>query len=216
MKRLKKWLPVLCATLLLCCSSLNVNAATESYTFDIDGVSYTLDYSISELIDLFKEKATNVDTSSIDSSYKYITIRRYYEADYYDAIRVFLSDDVFYLNNDNDSLGSYGSSIYLTFECRDGSVTYLGYGQSVLSASKNLDGYSDIYVTNYDMYDSDGNLVFYNLLSQVRLPRIARQVPMTGVLNPILQMIPTAIACLVGYLGLRKALGILLNLLHRA
>lgn len=72
----------------------------------------------------------------------------------------------------------------------------------------------EVFYSNYDIYDWDGNLVFRSPLSPLR--KVAGKIQPLEVLKEILAMIPLLIPLLAGYLGLRKALRLLSTILKTA
>lgn len=92
---------------------------------------------------------------------------------------------------------------------------YSGEYSDSFNVSEFLSTNEDYYCieSNHDIYTSSG-LLFFQKPSV--LGPVAPELGMEKVLEPMMMILPVGLACLIGYLGLRKALGHLQGILHRA
>lgn len=76
------------------------------------------------------------------------------------------------------------------------------------------------YVSNHDVLDLNGNVVFPKAPQEeqveLTLLPVVEQVEMKGILQEILEILPIVMIVVVSYLALRKALSLLFQLLHQS
>lgn len=73
-----------------------------------------------------------------------------------------------------------------------------------------------IFYSTVDIYDTDGTIFFQAPLTLTPLAKIVEESNPKGILGEIIVILPLIIVVVVSFLGLRKALTLLLEVFHRA
>lgn len=103
-----------------------------------------------------------------------------------------------------------------SYKLEDGVFTYSGTLMADMGVSSS--GISQIIYSNTDLCDVNGEVVFQKApaVAQVVLAPIAQEAPLEGIVQEIVGILPIVLIILVGLIGLRKALALLSQTLHKA
>lgn len=198
---LTRVLPVLAAVVLMVGSCLTVCAEV------------TTNYTINDVLQAIKDSGKTVYTYSF--MYKY-------DSDYY----VITTTSECTLTNNISSVQIFTDGSYCCYRVTDVENKYISnisstpdyvyfYSSSsglIKMSYSNLQ--SNFIESNYDVFDSEGNVVFRGPVPP--LVRVAEAIAPETVQKEIISLIPLLIPCLVGYLALRKGLRFLSSILRAA
>lgn len=215
MKRYKK-VKILCASLLLLFTILfdatvTVNAQTNAVSNDS--------------IEAWVKTANKNHVLLRDySQYNYVFLSRYSD----DTVQVFYSGypfEIYYndsyqkyiLTTHASGIGSVSQYYCDKYEANNTTYTYPKQSVGYFDVNDNADDIkARIKYSNSDIVGLYGNGVFFYPPIQPILMPVTQKVEMDKTLTQVVGLIPLLILLVVGFLGLRKALRMLLAILHRA
>lgn len=207
-KLLKRIAPLLLALVMVLGSCLTVSAADNYDSSDTSAYSAIIDYCKDQDIDIYTYQTF---WTSSDGSKKYL----------------FLTDHMIYQYSGNFFF--YDTGNYKLFSYSSGSVSVVTSGARAAGMAIQIKGFYNrhllsnynIYVSNNGVY-SESNTIYSNADTSGFFPTpppLVAAVQGAGpeeALKEVILLIPLSILFLVGCLGLRKALRLLLTLLRRA
>lgn len=187
----------LALTLLLPCFGGSVAYALDEYT---DITSY-----VEDICDVFQD---GYSMPSLDD-YKYQMIYIYN-----DTYNLYCSDVPLFLSSGN--LKNTSKPFGYVWFYFDG--TQWKHHNSDTDATITSMIFDSFYVSSYDIYNSSSELVFQKPSEPLGIPGeiLTQAVTLETPLKEILVILPMVIVCLVGYVGLRKALATLRATLKKA
>lgn len=111
-------------------------------------------------------------------------------------------------------LQNYDTSFKSSYNLKDESYSKPGVWFTTLSVATNIE---HICVSNHDIVDKvTGETVFQKAKEPSQLTTIAQSMDFLAVIKEVLGILPTILAVLIGLLSLRKAIQLMLKMLHQA
>lgn len=111
-------------------------------------------------------------------------------------------------------LQNYDIRFHSSYNLKDESYSKPGVWASIVNSSVNR---KYTCISNHDVVDKDtGKTVFQKAKEPTQLTTIAKSMDFLAVIKEVLGILPTILAVLIGLLSLRKAIQLMLKMLHQA
>lgn len=111
-------------------------------------------------------------------------------------------------------LQNYDTRFHSSYNLKDESYSKPGVWLSIINSSVNR---KYTCISNHDVVDKDtGKTVFQKAKEPTQLTTIAKSMDFLAVIKEVLGILPTILAVLIGLLSLRKAIQLMLKMLHQA